>query len=223
MNILILGGGGREHSLAWAVLQNPKCDRLIVAPGNAGIAAIADCATLDILDGGAVASFVEEEAIDFVIIGPEAPLAAGVADRLRDAGVLVFGPSKAATELEASKAFTKQICDAANAPTAAYGHFTDAKAAKAYVQAQGAPIVIKADGLAAGKGVIIAESVAQRQQTSQLNAAQLRALNNSNLTNTPTSLQQQNQSLSKSFGTPSPSNTSHKQLSHPSQSTNTKE
>lgn len=163
MNILILGGGGREHSLAWAVLQNPKCDRLIVAPGNAGIAAIADCATLDILDGGAVASFVEEEAIDFVIIGPEAPLAAGVADRLRDAGVLVFGPSKAATELEASKAFTKQICDAANAPTAAYGHFTDAKAAKAYVQAKGAPIVIKADGLAAGKGVIIAESVAQAE------------------------------------------------------------
>ena len=163
MNILILGGGGREHSLAWAVLQNPKCDRLIVAPGNAGIAAIADCATLDILDGGAVASFVEEEAIDFVIIGPEAPLAAGVADRLRDAGVLVFGPSKAATELEASKAFTKQSCDAANAPTAAYGHFTDAKAAKAYVQAQGAPIVIKADGLAAGKGVIIAESVAQAE------------------------------------------------------------
>ena len=163
MNILILGGGGREHSLAWAVLQNPKCDRLIVAPGNAGIAAIADCATLDILDGGAVVRFVEEEAIDFVIIGPEAPLAAGVADRLRDAGVLVFGPSKAAAALEASKAFTKQICDAANAPTAAYGHFTDATAAKAYVQGQRAPIVVKADGLAAGKGVIIAESVAQAE------------------------------------------------------------
>lgn len=163
MNILILGGGGREHSLAWAVLQNPKCDRLVVAPGNAGIAAIADCATLDILDGGAVATFVEEEAIDFVIIGPEAPLAAGVADRLRDAGVLVFGPSKAAAELEASKAFTKAICDAANAPSAAYGHFTDADAAKAYVRAQGAPIVVKADGLAAGKGVIIAENVAEAE------------------------------------------------------------
>ena len=161
MNILILGGGGREHSLAWAVLQNPKCDRLVVAPGNAGIAAIADCANLDISDGGTVASFVEEEAIDFVIIGPEAPLAAGVADRLRDAGVLVFGPSQAAAQLEASKAFTKQICDAANAPTAAYGHFTDAEAAKAYVTAQGAPIVVKADGLAAGKGVIIAETVEQ--------------------------------------------------------------
>ncbi|WP_299146493.1 phosphoribosylamine--glycine ligase [uncultured Tateyamaria sp.] len=159
MNILILGGGGREHSLAWAVLQNPKCDRLVVAPGNAGIAAIAECAALDIEDGGAVAGFVTEEAIDFVIIGPEAPLAAGVADRLRDAGVLVFGPSQAAAQLEASKAFTKQVCDAAGAPTAAYGHFTDAAAAKAYVTAQGAPIVVKADGLAAGKGVIIAETV----------------------------------------------------------------
>ncbi|MEM6372368.1 MAG: phosphoribosylamine--glycine ligase [Pseudomonadota bacterium] len=160
MNILILGGGGREHSLAWAVLQNPKCDRLVVAPGNAGIAAIAECADLDICDGGVLAGFVEEEAIDFVIIGPEAPLAAGVADRLRDAGVLVFGPSQAAAQLEASKAFTKQVCDAAHAPTAAYGHFTDAAAAKAYVTAQGAPIVVKADGLAAGKGVIIAHTVA---------------------------------------------------------------
>ena len=116
---------------------------------------------MDISDGGTVANFVEEEAIDFVIIGPEAPLAAGVADRLRDAGVLVFGPSQAAAQLEASKAFTKQICDAAGAPTAAYGHFTDADAAKAYVTTQGAPIVVKADGLAAGKGVIIAETVQQ--------------------------------------------------------------
>jgi len=161
MNILILGGGGREHSLAWAVLQNPKCDRLVVAPGNAGIAALADCAALNIEDPGQVVDFVHSESIDFVIIGPEAPLAAGVADRLRDAGVLVFGPSQAAAQLEASKAFTKQICDAANAPTAAYGHFTDADAAKAYVTTQGAPIVVKADGLAAGKGVIIAETLQQ--------------------------------------------------------------
>ncbi len=161
MNILILGGGGREHSLAWAVLQNPKCDRLVVAPGNAGIAAIADCAALNIEDPGQVVDFVHAESIDFVIIGPEAPLAAGVADRLREAGVLVFGPSKAAAQLEASKAFTKQICDAAGAPTAAYGHFTDAEAAKAHVTAQGVPIVVKADGLAAGKGVIIAETIAQ--------------------------------------------------------------
>ncbi|MEO9779330.1 MAG: phosphoribosylamine--glycine ligase [Sedimentitalea sp.] len=161
MNILILGGGGREHSLAWAVLQNPKCDKLIVAPGNAGIAQIASCAALDIEDAGAVVTFSEENAIDFVIIGPEAPLAAGVADRLREGGFLVFGPSAAAARLEASKSFTKEICDAANAPTAAYGHFTDADAAKAYVRAQGAPIVVKADGLAAGKGVIVAMDEAE--------------------------------------------------------------
>jgi len=159
MNILILGGGGREHALAWAVMQNPKCDKLIVAPGNAGIAQIAECASLDIEDGGAVVEFSGENAIDLIIIGPEAPLAAGVADALRDAGFPVFGPSKAAAELEASKSFTKEICDAAKAPTAAYGHFTDAEAAKAYVRDQGAPIVVKADGLAAGKGVIIAETV----------------------------------------------------------------
>ncbi len=163
MNILILGSGGREHALAWAALQNPKCDKLIVAPGNAGIAQIADCADLDIEDGGAVVTFAEENSIEFVIVGPEAPLAAGVADRLRDAGLLVFGPSAEAARLEASKSFTKEICDAANAPTAAYGHFTDADSAKAYVRAQGAPIVVKADGLAAGKGVIIAETVAEAE------------------------------------------------------------
>ncbi len=161
MNILILGSGGREHSIAWAVQQNPKCDRLIVAPGNAGIAQMCDCADIDILDGDAVATFAEENAIDFVIIGPEAPLAAGVADRLRDAGLLVFGPSQAAAQLEASKYFTKSICDAANAPTAGYGHFTDAQAARAYIRAQGAPIVVKADGLAAGKGVIVAMTEAE--------------------------------------------------------------
>jgi phosphoribosylamine--glycine ligase len=156
MNILILGSGGREHSLAWAIKQNPKCDRLIVAPGNAGIAQIADCADLNILDGDAVANFVEENTVDFVIIGPEGPLAAGVADRLRRTGVPVFGPSQASAQLEASKSFTKSICEAANAPTAAYARFTEAAPARDYVQAQGAPIVIKADGLAAGKGVIVA-------------------------------------------------------------------
>src|SRR5690606_36212476 len=118
MNILILGGGGREHALAWAVKQNPKCDRLIVAPGNAGIAMLAECAVLDIVDGAAVAGFAEENAVDFVLVGPEAPLAAGVADALRAAGVAVFGPSAAAARLEASKAFTKEICDACGAPTA---------------------------------------------------------------------------------------------------------
>ena len=161
MNILILGSGGREHSLAWAVMQNPKCDKLIVAPGNAGIAEIAECASFDIMDGNVVVEFCAANAIDFVIVGPEAPLAAGVSDDLRAAGLSVFGPSAAAAALEASKAFTKEICDACAAPTAAYGHFTDAATARAYVNQQGAPIVIKADGLAAGKGVIIAMTEAE--------------------------------------------------------------
>jgi len=161
MNILVLGSGGREHSLAWAIKQNPKCDRLICAPGNAGMAEIAECASIDINDGDVVATFAAENAIDFVVIGPEAPLAAGVADRLRDAGLSVFGPSAAAARLEASKSFTKAICDAANAPTAAYARFTDPAPAKDYIRAQGAPIVVKADGLAAGKGVIVAMTEAE--------------------------------------------------------------
>jgi phosphoribosylamine---glycine ligase len=161
MNILILGSGGREHALAWAVMQNPKCDKLIVAPGNAGIAQIAECATLDVLNGAAVVNFCDENAIDFIIVGPEAPLAAGISDRLREAGFNVFGPSKAAAQLEASKAFTKEICAACDAPTAGYGHFTDADAALAHIKAHGAPIVVKADGLAAGKGVIVAMTEAE--------------------------------------------------------------
>ena len=156
MNILILGSGGREHSLAWAVKQNPKTDRLIVAPGNAGIAMLAEVAAIDVLDAAAVVDFCAENAIDFVIIGPEGPLAAGVADATRAAGILTFGPSAAAARLEASKAFTKEICDACGAPTARYGRFTESGAAKDYIRAQGAPIVVKADGLAAGKGVIVA-------------------------------------------------------------------
>lgn len=163
MNILILGSGGREHALAWAVQQNPKCDRLIVAPGNAGIAQIAECADLDILDGAAVADWACEESIDFVIVGPEAPLAEGVADTLRTAGIAVFGPSRQAARLEASKSFTKEICAAVNAPTAAYGRFDDLASARAYLAAQPIPIVIKADGLAAGKGVTVAETRAQAE------------------------------------------------------------
>lgn len=160
MNILILGSGGREHALAWAVKQNPKCDRLIVAPGNAGISALAECADLDIMDGAQIAVFCQENTVDFVIIGPEAPLAAGVADQLRDAGILCFGPSAAAARLESSKAFTKEICDAVDAPTAGYQSFDNLADAKAHIQHQGYPIVIKADGLAAGKGVIIAQDEA---------------------------------------------------------------
>jgi phosphoribosylamine--glycine ligase len=161
MNILILGSGGREHALAWAVKQNPKCDRLIVAPGNAGIAQIAECASLDTLSGVQVVQFCEENAIDFVIVGPEAPLAAGVADATRAAGILTFGPSAEAARLEASKAFTKEICDACAAPTARYARFTDAEAAKDYIRRTGAPLVVKADGLAAGKGVIMGMTEAE--------------------------------------------------------------
>ena len=161
MNILILGGGGREHALAWAIKQNPKTDRLIVAPGNAGIAQLAEVADVDVLDGAAVVAFCAENAVDFVIVGPEAPLAAGVADATRAAGILTFGPSARAARLEASKAFTKEICDACAAPTAAYARFTSAEPARAYIRAQGAPIVVKADGLAAGKGVIVAMNEAE--------------------------------------------------------------
>ncbi len=161
MNILILGSGGREHALAWAVKQNPKCDRLIVAPGNAGIAALAECAQIDILSGPAVVQFCEENAIDFVIVGPEAPLAAGVADATRAAGILTFGPSAEAARLEASKGFTKEICDACKAPTAGYARFSEAEAAKDYIRRVGAPLVVKADGLAAGKGVIMGMTEAE--------------------------------------------------------------
>ena len=163
MKILILGSGGREHALAWAVKQNPKCDTLLCAPGNAGIAKIADCHALDIEDPEAVVAFAQTQGVDFVIIGPEAPLVAGVGDRLRSNGIMTFGPDKAAAQLEASKNFTKEICAAANAPTAAYGHFTDPAAAKQYARDQGAPIVVKADGLAAGKGVVVAMTVAEAE------------------------------------------------------------
>ena len=156
MNILILGGGGREHALAWAALQNPKCDRLIVAPGNAGIAAAAECAALDILDPAAVLQFAGDNAIDLVIIGPEGPLAAGVSDALAEAGFAVFGPSAAAAQLETSKAFCKAVCDAAGVPTAPWARFDAAEPARAHIRRRGAPIVVKADGLAAGKGVTVA-------------------------------------------------------------------
>jgi len=159
MNILILGSGGREHALAWAVKQNPKCDALYCAPGNAGSADVATSVDLDAENGSEVVAFCAKHDVEFVIVGPEAPLAKGVADDLRDAGILTFGPSAAAAQLEASKAFTKEICDASGAPTAGYARFTELDPAIAYVTEQGAPIVVKADGLAAGKGVIVAMTV----------------------------------------------------------------
>ena len=159
MNILILGSGGREHSLAWAIKQNPKCDNIFVAPGNAGIAQIAKCISVDILNATQIVNTVKEYNIDFVLIGPEAPLAEGVSDILKREGILTFGPSKASSQLETSKKFTKEICDACGAPTAEYRSFDSLEPALTYVEAKGAPLVVKADGLAAGKGVIVATDI----------------------------------------------------------------
>jgi phosphoribosylamine--glycine ligase len=163
MNILLLGSGGREHALAWKMAASPLADRLYCAPGNAGIAREAECVALDIADHGAVIAFCKGNAIDFVVVGPEAPLCAGIVDDLEAAGIKAFGPSKAAARLEGSKGFTKDLCRANNIPTAAYERFTSADAAEAYLRAQGMPIVVKADGLAAGKGVVVAQTLAEAE------------------------------------------------------------
>jgi phosphoribosylamine--glycine ligase len=163
MNILILGSGGREHALAWKIAASPLTDRLYCAPGNAGIAREAECVALDIADHAAVIAFCRMNRIDFVVVGPEAPLVAGIVDDLEAAGIKTFGPTKAAAQLEGSKGFTKDLCRAGNIPTAAYERFTAAEPAKAYVRAHGAPIVVKADGLAAGKGVVVAQTVAEAE------------------------------------------------------------
>src|SRR3982075_3439139 len=159
MNILLLGSGGREHALAWKMAASPLTDRLLCAPGNAGIAREAECVALDITDHAAVIAFCKASKVDFVVVGPDAPIAAGIVDDLNAAGFKAFGPTKAAGQLESSKNFTKALCRANNIPTAAYRHFTGAEAAKTYIRAQGAPIVVKADGLAAGKGVVVAQTV----------------------------------------------------------------
>jgi phosphoribosylamine--glycine ligase len=163
MNILLLGSGGREHALAWKIAASPLTDRLYCAPGNAGIAQEAELAAVDITDHSAVIAFCKDNKIDFVVVGPEAPLCAGVADDLEAAGFKTFGPSKTAAQLEGSKGFTKDLCRANNIPTAAYERFTDANFAKDYVRKQGAPIVIKADGLAAGKGVVVAMTLPEAE------------------------------------------------------------
>lgn len=159
MNILVLGSGGREHAIAWALQKSPKTDVLYVAPGNGGTADIAENVEIDIADSEALLSFVAERKIGLVVIGPEAPLVDGVADVLRAAGVPVFGPNADGAQLEGSKAYSKEFMMANAIPTAAYGRFDNADAALAYVREQGAPIVIKADGLAAGKGVVVAETL----------------------------------------------------------------
>ena len=158
MNVLILGGGGREHALAWAISASPLLGKLYCAPGNAGIAELAQCVALDFSNHDAVLAFCRETAIDFVVVGPEAPLVAGIVDDLTEAGIKTFGPSRAAAQLEGSKGFTKDFCRAFDIPTAAYARFADANSAMAYVNECTMPIVIKADGLAAGKGVVIAQS-----------------------------------------------------------------
>ncbi len=156
MKVLLIGSGGREHALAWKLAQSPLLTALYAAPGNPGIAEEATLVDLNTEDNGAVLAFCRKEAIDFVVVGPEAPLVAGLANTLRDGGIAVFGPSAAAAQLEGSKGFTKDICAKYNIPTGAYQRFTSAEPAKAYIREQGAPIVIKADGLAAGKGVTVA-------------------------------------------------------------------
>jgi len=156
MNILLIGSGGREHALAWKIAASAELAKLWCAPGNAGIAREAECIALDVADHAAVAAFCKTNKVDLVVVGPEAPLAAGIVDDLAASGIKAFGPSKAASQLESSKGFTKDLCKANDIPTAAYERFSDAAAAKAYVRAKGAPIVVKADGLAAGKGVVVA-------------------------------------------------------------------
>jgi phosphoribosylamine--glycine ligase len=156
MNILLIGSGGREHALAWKLAASPMLTRLYAAPGNPGIAREAELVALDIADHAAVAAFCKDKAVDLVVVGPEGPLVAGIGDDLRAAGIRVFGPSRVAAQLEGSKGFTKDLCARYGIPTAAYGRFDNAGDARAYVEKMGAPIVIKADGLAAGKGVTVA-------------------------------------------------------------------
>ncbi len=159
MTILLIGGGGREHALAWAIAKSPHCAKLYCSPGNAGIAEIAECVSA--ADMPDAVDWARRHAVDFVVVGPEAPLVDGLADRMRAADIPVFGPGADGARLEGSKGFMKDLCASAGIPTAAYARFDDAAAAKAYIRAQGAPIVVKADGLAAGKGVVIAKTIAE--------------------------------------------------------------
>jgi phosphoribosylamine--glycine ligase len=159
MRVLLIGSGGREHALAWKIAASPLLTKLYASPGNPGIAREAELVKLDIANHAAIAAFCKDKAIDLVVVGPEGPLVAGIADDLRAQNIRVFGPSKAAARLEGSKGFTKDLCARYNIPTAAYGRFGDLASAQAYVEKMGAPIVIKADGLAAGKGVTVAMTI----------------------------------------------------------------
>ncbi|WP_137127750.1 phosphoribosylamine--glycine ligase [Roseomonas sp. HF4] len=163
MKVLVVGGGGREHALCWAIAASPLLTQLWCAPGNAGIAEVAECVAIGAEDIAALVAFAREKSVDLVVAGPEAPLTLGLADACAAAGIKCFGPSAAAARLEASKAFTREVADAAGAPGARWARFEDAAAAKAHIRAQGAPIVVKADGLAAGKGVVVAATVAEAE------------------------------------------------------------
>jgi phosphoribosylamine---glycine ligase len=163
MNILLLGSGGREHALAWKIAASPLLEKFWCAPGNAGIAREAECVALNVADHSAVIEFCHRNAVDLVVVGPETPLAAGIVDDLADAGIKAFGPSKQAAQLEGSKGFTKDLCREFDIPTGAYRRFNSAKDALAYVRERGAPIVVKADGLAAGKGVVVAKTLPEAE------------------------------------------------------------
>src|ERR1051325_10410230 len=163
MKILLLGGGGREHALAWKIAASPLTTKLWCAPGNAGIAQEAECVPVDLTDHAAVIALARKLAIDFVVVGPDNPLVAGIVDDIEAAGFRTFGPSKAAARLEGSKGFTKDLCRKYGIPTGAYERFSDAASAKAYVRAKGAPSVVKADGLALGKGVVVAQTIAEAE------------------------------------------------------------
>ena len=163
MRILVVGSGGREHALCWSIAASPLTRKLFCAPGNAGIAQEAECVAIAVDDLAGIVDFARRERIDFVVVGPELPLVLGLVDRLAEAGIKAFGPRAAAAALEGSKAFMKDLCAKHGIPTAAYGRFRDAAAAKRFVRARGAPIVVKADGLAAGKGVIVAATAAEAE------------------------------------------------------------
>ena len=163
MKVLVVGGGGREHALCWAISASALCDKLYCAPGNAGIAAVADCIPVAAEDIDGQVKLAKEKNIDFVVVGPEVPLVLGLVDKLEAAGIPTFGPNAAAAALEGSKGFTKDMCAKYDIPTAAYGRFTEIAPALAFLKQQKLPIVVKADGLAAGKGVVIAETMADAE------------------------------------------------------------
>lgn len=164
MKVLVVGSGGREHALCWSIAKSPKLTKLYCAPGNAGIKDVAECVALGAEDVGAIVAWSKDNAIDLVVVGPEAPLVLGLVDKLEAAGLKAFGPSAAASVLEGSKGFMKDMCAKAGVPTAAYGRFTDADKAKVFIHENGAPIVVKTDGLAAGKGVIICETTDEAEK-----------------------------------------------------------